>query len=743
MDTGGINDSESLLRAKKATSYNRYLAVAVALLLAITIILAVFLAVGKDKGSDVTPSDDGLCLTRYCVKAADYLLDSIDESINPCDDFYQFACGTWLRTARIPEDAGIQNTFSQLSTQLETNLVDLLSTSRANGTKDINPVLNARQLYESCINETNIEVDGIEPILQIINTEFGGWPILDGPTWNSSNFNLANLLLKLRHYDDGIFFSVNTATNQANSSIYDIELGQGTLGLQESEYYTNETVITAAYRQFMTDLATAMTNDTLTITNDVLAMYLFEQEIAKYHWTNSEQRLRDNETIRTTMGNLSSQLTFQFDFVNYLRQSYLIGNVTLMDTDLVSVSEVAYLANISSLLNITTPRIIQNYAIWRFMMNRASTLPRRIRQTREQFDRVFKGTSAEPSRAVTCATYVNDNMGFAVSRLYVRTYFDENARNQSYDLIKNVRTSFMSMLQAADWMDDDSKTKAIDKAQAIYENIGYPDYVVSDNTTQLEKMYAEYVFGTSYIRNAILMQQVKARESFQTLREVVDHRAWGDLPPTIVNAFYEPSTNAISFPAGILQMPFFNKDAPKYLNYGGIGMVIGHEITHGFDDDGRQYDKAGNRVPWWSNNTINQFNKRKQCIIDQYNNYTVPQINKHLNGDQTQGENIADNGGIKSSFFAYQQWAKDNPNMDKRLPGLKQFSPEQMFFIGFAHGWCAKMTDAYALNRVLTDVHSVAEFRVLGPLSNFAEFDRVFNCTPGQGSSRVNKCTVW
>jgi membrane metallo-endopeptidase-like protein 1 len=211
----------------------------------------------------------------------------------------------------------------------------------------------------------------------------------------------------------------------------------------------------------------------------------------------------------------------------------------------------------------------------------------------------------------------------------------------------------------------------------------------------------------------------------------------------VVNAFYEPSTNAISFPAGILQMPYFNKDAPKYLNYGGIGMVIGHEITHGFDDDGRQYDKDGNRIPWWSNSTITQFNERKQCIIDQYSNYTVAQINKKLNGDQTQGENIADNGGIKSSFYAYQNWVRENPNVDKRLPGLRHYSQEQMFFIGYAHGWCAKFTDAYALNRVLTDPHSIPQFRVLGPLSNFVEFDRVFSCTPGQGNSRVNKCSVW
>ncbi|CAF2125962.1 unnamed protein product [Rotaria magnacalcarata] len=738
-----INSSSQRLLGESSTtrSYNRWLMVLIALLLASTIILTVFFALEKNKKK--TKGDDDLCLTPYCIKAANYLLDSIDETVNPCEDFYHFACGTWLKTARIPEDTGVQNIFNLLDTQLDLNIIDLLSSQSPNGTVEPKAIINARNLYDSCINEAGIEVDGVEPVLSIINREFGGWPILQGPSWNDSTFNLVDILLKLRKYDDGIIFSVVTATNQENSSIYDIELGQGTLGLQETEYYNNETDITAAYRQFMTDLAMALTNETSTIANDVSAIYSFEKNISQYHWTESEQRLRDNETIRTHVGNISESFMTNFNFTNYLRQSYLIGNITLLDTDIVSISEVAYLVNISSILQQAPPRVVQNYLIWRFMMNRASSMPRRIRSTREQFDRVFKGTSAEPLRTTTCANYVNDNMGFAVSRLYVQQYFNDIARNQSKEIIKNIRSSMMMMLQKATWMDDKSKTKAIEKAKVIYENIGYPDYIASDNTTQLELMYAEYIFNTSYISNVLQMQQVKAREDFQTLHEVVDHHAWGDLPPTVVNAFYEPSTNAISFPAGILQMPYFNKDAPKYLNYGGIGMVIGHEITHGFDDDGRQYDQDGNRIPWWSNDTISQFNQRKQCIIDQYSNYTVAQIHKNINGEQTQGENIADNGGIKSSFFAYQNWAKENPNVDKRLPGLNKYSEEQMFFIGYAHGWCAKFTDAYAYNRVLTDVHSIPEFRVLGPLSNFAEFDRVFSCTPGQGNSRVNKCAVW
>jgi len=744
-----------LISNNQPRSYNKWLAVLVAIFLASTIIFAILFGLAKNKEgtatttpmtptSTGTPPVDNVCFTPYCVKAADYLLDSIDETVNPCEDFYRFACGSWLKSARIPADTGVQNIFNLLDTKLDANIIDLLSTPPSDDAAEPNAVVNARHLYNSCMNETNIEVDGVEAVLAIINNEFGGWPILHGSTEQTvPPVDLAELLVKLRKYDDGIIFSVATATNQENSSVYDIELGQGTLGLEETDYYMNDTAITKAYQDFMTNLALALANDTSAIANDVHDMYQFEKNIAQYHWSDTEQRLRDNETIRTTVGNLSTALMSNFTFTSYLHQSYLIGNVTLEDTDVVRVTEVAYLLNVSEIILATPARIVQNYLVWRFMMNRASSMPKKIRSTREQFDRVFKGTSEEPSRTTTCANYVNDNMGFAVSRLYVKTYFDENARNQSQDIIKNIRSSMITMILNATWMDEESKAKAVDKEKAIYENIGYPDYIASNDTTQLEKMYAEYVFNTSFLDNVLQMQRVKAHEDFRTLREVVDHRAWGDLPPTVVNAFYEPSTNAISFPAGILQMPYFNKDAPKFLNYGGIGMVIGHEITHGFDDDGRQYDKDGNRVPWWSNSTIIEFNERKQCIIDQYTNYTVEQIHEHINGIQTQGENIADNGGIKSSFYAYQNWAAENPNVDKRLPGLSKYSQEQMFFVGYAHGWCAKFTDQYALHRVRTDVHSLPEFRVIGPLSNFHEFDRVFSCTPGQGSSRLNKCAVW
>ncbi|CAF1215884.1 unnamed protein product [Rotaria sordida] len=445
-------------------------------------------------------------------------------------------------------------------------------------------------------------------------------------------------------------------------------------------------------------------------------------------------------------------------------------------------------------------------------MSQSEYMPKSIRNIKEQFDLIFQDTSTEELRTIKCAVYVNKNMGFVVSKLYIKNYFDENAHNQSLKILENIQNSFMDLINQSYWMDDKSKMKAIEKAKTIDKKIAYPDYLVSDNNTKLENDYSAYVFNSSYIHNSFKIHQIKAIENFQFLRKPVLRKVWPSISPTTINAYYDPSQNQIS-----------------------IGTIIGHEITHGFDDTGRQFDKDGNRISWWTNETIEKFNNRKQCFIEQYSNFSVPEINMNSNGNQTQDEDIADNGGLKAAFYAYQKWAKNNVNVDKKLPGLTQYSTEKMFFIHFAHIWCTRisisrafnriLTDVHSLehfsnfsvpeinmnsngnqtqdediadngglkaafyayqkwaknnvnvdkklpgltqysteqmffihfahvgctrisisrafNKILTDVHSLERFRIIGSTSNFDEFDRVFGCKLGQRNSRMKKCVVW
>ncbi|CAF1080903.1 unnamed protein product, partial [Rotaria sordida] len=683
-----------------------------------------------------TTAQTNLCVTPYCIKAANYLLESINKTVNPCDNFFEFACGTWLKKNRIPDDAASHDIINILRNQLDSDIVDMLTSPIPDDLKNLQSIINARRFYDSCINETAIELEAVHVILSFVNNELGGWPILQGSSWNEDSFNLTHLLIKLREYSHNMIFGFRTSADDKNSSVNFIRVYQSAIPLEQRSNYINETKITKAYQQFIHDVASALTNNIVINVSEVNDIYNFEKLISTFHWTPAEKHARKNETVRTTIGNLSQTFNTSFDFTNYLRYIYFLSNVSLNDNDIVSVSEIEFLRNISSIIDTTSPRILQNYIVWCFIMNRVSNMPKRYRALRDPFDEAFQGTIAQRPRSITCGNYINNNMGFALSKIYIKQYFDENARNQSLEMINNIRSIFLDMLKNTTWMDEISKNKSIEKALVIDEKIGYPDFLGSSNATELEKMYQDYIFNDSYIYNVFKLLQIKSNENFRMLRESVDRKAWGAGPPTVVNAFYNPSRNQIIFPAGIFQIPFFNKDAPKYLNYGAIGMVIGHEITHGFDNSGRQYDKDGNRISWWTPETIERFNVRKQCIIDQYSRYVVTQINMTLNGFQTQGENIADNGGLKESFYAYQNWARTHPNMDKKLPGLSDYSAEQMFFINYAQIWCSKMTDANALNRILIGVHSPGEFRIRGPTSNFDEFDRVFKCTPGQGNSQ-------
>ncbi|CAF3834479.1 unnamed protein product [Rotaria magnacalcarata] len=688
-------------------------------------------------------NNSNLCLTRYCVKAASSLLESIDEAIDPCENFYEFVCGMQLKNTKIPNDANSQDIFVTLETRLQDAIIDLLTLSTSNNTNKPEAIFNAQRLFASCVNETAIVADSVDVLLSFVNTELGGWPILKGSTWDDTTFNFSQLLLKLAEYGSDVIYIAGTQIDDRNSSIQAILIGQSDLGLLDRSYYVNESDVTKAYRQFIRNFALAFATDRSMINHDVNAIFNFEKTIAMYHWTLNEQIARYAETIHSTIGNLSVAMNTTFDFVGHLRRLYLLVNVTLVDTDVVIASELDYLRNVSLIIDQQPPRVLQNYMVWRFMMSRAWIIPRRFRTIKQQFDQVFLGTTVEQARAMKCASYVNYNMGFAVSKLYIDKYFDKDARIESMAMIDNIRNQFIDIINQSTWMDSISKSRAVNKARAINAKVGYPDYLDDNNNTKLEKDYAEYNFNSSFARNVLLMLKLNVKKNLQALRQLLDREEWIGYTPTIVNAFYNPSFNDISFPAGILQTPFFYKDAPKYLNYGAIGTIIGHEITHGFDNYGGLYDKNGNRILWWSNETLSAFNQRKTCIIDQYSNYTVTQIDLQVNGEQTQGENIADNGGLKAAFFAYQKWTQIHRNLDKKLPGLTKYSAEQMFFLNYGQIWCSKMTDQYVRNLVLRDVHSPSQFRILGSTSNFPEFDRVFGCQPGQGNSRVNKCIVW
>ncbi|CAF4212066.1 unnamed protein product, partial [Adineta steineri] len=351
--------------------------------------------------------------------------------------------------------------------------------------------------------------------MSMVSKDLGGWPVLQGSDWDESTFDFDRLMLKLSQYNNYIFYTVNTGVDETNSSIRNI------------------------------------------------------------HYFTMQNQLDFVEIVRTTVGNLSHTISVSFDSSNYIRRLCLLANVSVMDTDIVIVTAPKLLHGISSIIDRQSPRTIQNYMIWHFMMNRAWNMPNRFRNIVQQFTRIFHGTSTEESRTITCANYVNTIMNLPVSKLYIDEHSYKDARKETTKMINNIRNIFITMINQSTWMDSTSKIIAIKKAQAITAKLGYPDYLEGDDMTKLDKDYAEYNFNLSYMPNVLSVLQLNSKANLQRLRYPIDNKGWNFITPTSVNAVHIFLWNEILFPAAIFQTPLFDKDAPKYLNYGGIGIARG------------------------------------------------------------------------------------------------------------------------------------------------------------------------
>uniref|UniRef100_A0A183ICI0 Neprilysin n=1 Tax=Soboliphyme baturini TaxID=241478 RepID=A0A183ICI0_9BILA len=334
-------------------------------------------------------------------------------------------------------------------------------------------------------------------------------------------------------------------------------------------------------------------------------------------------------------------------------------------------------------------------------------------------------------------------IAYAVGRVFVDSYFTAIAKNDVTSMVDQLLNAFKKLVKELQWMDEATKTRALEKAENMWKNIGYPDFI-KDNAL-LDKYYnllsPEIKENEPFYRVNSVVQEWMMSLQMNDLTKPFNRKSFGG-SPAIVNAWYSNLKNSITFPAGILQFPFFDATYPKAVNYGAIGSVIGHEITHGFDDQGSQYNASGDLQNWWSESSALHFDKKTQCMKEQYDHYCYPQLNKCVQGDTTLGENIADNGGLKEAFTAYQTYVAEHGE-ELRLPSLAEYSMDQIFFISFASFWCGSYKDNFLRNLLSTNEHAPNEFRVKGVVQNSKEFAEAFNCPLGSPMNPEHKCTVW
>jgi len=605
------------------------------------------------------------------------------------------------------------------------------------------------------MDKETIEKNSVNDLKEIV-AKIGGWPVLEGENWNGENFKWHEL--SIRASDEGLnsdrMISIGIGTDSKDSSKRVLEIDEPGLGLsreylikgfndKDVQAYYNYMVQTAVFLGANQDVAKTEMKEALEV----------ELKLAELKLPRAERRNKTALYNPMTLGEVQ-KLYPEIPLIKYTNRILGSADGIVDENEVVNVAVPKYITDFAAYIPTISARAQANYIVWRNVKFAMAYLNEEALQIKLEYSKVLTGKAQEAPRWEKCVkstagldgTYLyfyEGSLTNAVGGMYAREHFDLNAKDVADQMVENVRAEFKKMLDELDWMDPITKSRAHKKADKITPHIAYAKEILDD------KLINEFYEGIdlrkdSYLKNIIRLKKFISEYYVKEFRKPIDKQSWKTHGgAAIVNAFYNPAENSIQFPAGILDGVFFNADRPLYMNYGAIGFVVGHEITHGFDDQGSQKDGDGNLVDWWEPESKKRYLEKAQCIIDQYGNYTVEVDGETLNvnGVTTQGENIADNGGIKETFRAYERVVRKY-GAEPILPGLG-FSQRQLMWLSGASVWCNVRRPASLKNQVLTDPHSPSQFRVNGPFANMPEFAQDWGCPAGTKMNPKKRCNVW
>jgi membrane metallo-endopeptidase-like protein 1 len=694
-----------------------------------------------------------VCLTPGCVKAAATILELMDPQVDPCNDFYEFACGTFAKETVIPDHKTYEGSFSIVRDKLNERLRKLFEAD----TKPDEPKIfqSVRKFYSSCMDKDGIEEHGKKALLELVE-QLGGWPVVQGETWNKENFTWTQteVIANRLGYDTGKILSVGISTNPDNSTQRMMEVDQPSLGLKR-EYLIKgfEDKDVQAYYKFMVDTAVYLGVDRKAAEEELKESLMFELKIAEMTIPRAERRNKTALNNQMTIAE-ANKMYPSIDFTEFINNILDNPDVTVNSEEVVNVAVPAFVKKLAAYISSVPARVQANYMMWRFIKTSLVFMDEEARDFSLEYTKALTGKETESPRWETCVQatagiggnnlyWYEGSLTNAVGAMYAKKYFPESSKNAADQMVTNVKKEFKVMLDELEWMDDSTRERAHIKVDKMTPVIGYAKEIL--NNKLINEFYSDLeLTSSSYINNFMKLKVFINEYYVRQFRQPVDKHSWKTHGgAAVVNAFYSPSENSIQFPAGILDGVFYQSDRPNYMNYGAVGMVVGHEITHGFDDQGSQKDGDGNLVNWWEPETKAKYLEKARCIIEQYGNFTVDVVGEKLNvsGVNTQGENIADNGGYKEALRAYARLVEEQGE-ELSLPGLN-YSPRQMFWLSGASVWCTSMREETLKNRVLTDPHSPARFRVNGPLRNLPEFSQDWGCPKGAPMNPDKKCSVW
>uniref|UniRef100_A0A4X2KZ37 Phosphate regulating endopeptidase X-linked n=1 Tax=Vombatus ursinus TaxID=29139 RepID=A0A4X2KZ37_VOMUR len=696
------------------------------------------------------------CLTPECIEVAAAILSKINQSVDPCENFFQFACDGWINDNPIPEDMPSYGIYPWLRRNVDLKLKALLEKSISRR-RDTEAIQKAKILYASCMNEKAIEKADAKPLLHILRHSPFRWPVLEsniGPEgmWSERKFSLLQTLVVFRgQYSNSVFIRLYVSPDDRESNKHILKLDQATLSLAVREDYLDNSTEAKAYRdalyRFMVDTAVLLGANVSRAEHDMKSVLRLEIKIAEVMIPH-ENRTSEAMYNKMNISELSAMIP-QFDWLSYIQK--VIDTKLYPDLKDIGPSENVvvrvpqYFKDLFRILGSERKKTIANYLVWRMVYSRILNLSRRFQYRWLEFSRVIQGTTILLPQWDKCVNFIESALPYVAGKMFVDVHFQEDKKEMMEELIEGVRWAFIDMLDKEnEWMDAGTKRRAREKARAVLAKVGYPKFVMNDTYVN-EDLKAMKFSESDYFGNVLQTRKYLAQSDFFWLRKEVPKTEWFT-NPTTVNAFYSASTNQIRFPAGELQKPFFWGTAyPRSLSYGAIGVIVGHEFTHGFDNNGRKYDKNGNLDPWWSTDSEEKFKEKTKCMVNQYSSYYWKKAGLNVKGKRTLGENIADNGGLREAFRAYRKWINDKRQgvEEDLLPGIK-FTNNQLFFLSYAHVRCNSYRPEAAREQIQIGAHSPPQFRVNGAVSNFEEFQKAFNCPVNSTMNRgTESCRLW
>ncbi|MBA3913789.1 MAG: M13 family metallopeptidase [Acidobacteriales bacterium] len=644
---------------------------------------------------------------------------NIDKTIDPCVDFYQYACGNWLKNNEIPADRSSWSSFNALEDRNLATMRGILEKAAVDtpGRNAIDQKIG--DFYSSCMDEKAVNEKGVAPLK----------PQLDLIAGAKDKGELMDAVARVHLAGANPLFNFYPNNDYHDANLEIAFLDQGGLSLPDRDYYIKDDPKMAEMRQHLADYVT----EVFTLTGQspqqaaesAKTVLRIETELAKASMDRTARRdpkVRDHRFTREEAAALAPQLSLDRYFTDMGAPKFAALNVSNPD----------FFKQLNGIVDSESLDSLKTYVSWHMLDTASPWLSDPFVQANFKMQKFLTGQDQLEARWKRCVQATDNGVGEALGQRYVELTFGPDGKARMLKMVDQLEASLDSDIAGLEWMSPDTKKQAKLKLDAIRNKIGYPD-------KWRDYSSLEIVRG-NLMQNFLNANEFESKRQIAKIDKPVDRNEWGMTPPT-VNAYYSGARNEIVFPAGILQPPFFDKQMDDAVNFGGIGVVIGHELTHGFDDQGRKFDPQGNLRDWWTPEDAQKFEQRASCIANEYSSF-VAIDDLHLNGKLTLGENTADNGGGRIALAALASMM----GQDKMAsPGAKidGYTPEQRFFLGYARVWCSKRKPELSRMLVNVDPHSPGKFRVNGAVQNMPEFQKAWGCKAGQPMVAANACHVW